>query len=184
MYIDIFVLIIFHWALFSGWKNGFIKEVFSTLGILTGLIVAGLLYLYCGDILFAVVGSETNMMLSIGAFLLFWIALPLVFGLIANILTSAIKGMQLGIPNSLLGSLFSVAKFTLLVSCAFNMMHKLDILDESKTADSKTFQPALQILPFIEQEAEISRTVKTTIGNLTETDTIWVDMLKKEKEDE
>lgn len=177
MYIDIFILIMLAWAVFSGWRNGFIKEVFSTLGILAGLVLAGVLYLYWGDTLFAVTGSETNMTLSIGAFLLLWIALPLVLGLAANIITSAIKGMQLGIPNSILGVIFSVTKFALVISCAFNMLSKLNILDESKTADSKCYKSAVGLLPFLDSESGISSKVKETIEN---SDTIWVNMLKEE----
>ena len=103
MYLDIFICIILLWAVISGWRNGFVKEAFSTVGIIIGLLLAGLAYLYFGGDFLAIEGSETNMVLSIGAFILLWICLPLFLGLIANILTKAIKGMSLGVVNSLLG---------------------------------------------------------------------------------
>lgn len=180
MYIDIFLLILFHWAMFSGWKNGLIKEVFSTLGILAGLILAGVVYYFFGDTLFAVEGSETNMLLSIGAFILLWIALPIVLGLAGSLLTSALKGLKLGIPNSILGALLSIVKFALIASCALNMMSYLNILDESKTADSKLYEPAVSILPFIDRETGITDNVKEKLESVSISDTIWVNMLKDE----
>ena len=120
MYIDLFICAILAWAVFSGWRNGFLKELFSTMGIIIGLIIAAVLYFYLASDYLAITGTETNQVLNIVAFLILWIILPLGLGLVANILTAAIKGMQLGIPNSILGMIFSVAKFILLTSCLLN----------------------------------------------------------------
>ena len=49
-------------------------------------------------------GSETNMFTSILAFFLLWVIVPIALGMAANLLTAAIKGMCLGLPNSLLGA--------------------------------------------------------------------------------
>lgn len=178
MYIDIFIGVLLVWAIFSGWRNGFVKELFSTIGIIAGLLLAAVVYLYFGDTVFAVNGSEANMVLSIGAFLLIWIALPLVFGLIATVITGAIKGLQLGIPNSLLGMLFSLAKFVLIISCALNMMLQLDILDKAKIKDSVLFEPAVHLLPFIDKETGITDSVKEGLDQITLPDTVWIEMDK------
>ena len=44
MFIDLFIVILFVWALFSGWRNGFLKEVVSAGGFIVGLLVAALFY--------------------------------------------------------------------------------------------------------------------------------------------
>ena len=48
MYIDIFLLILFVWAVVNGWLNGFIKEALNTLGIITGLAIAAIIYATLG----------------------------------------------------------------------------------------------------------------------------------------
>ncbi|MBR4936637.1 MAG: CvpA family protein, partial [Bacteroidaceae bacterium] len=104
--IDLFLIVLLLWSLFSGWRNGFIKEVVSTVGFLVGLFVAATCYTTLGEYL-AVNGSETNQVTSIIAFFILWIIVPIALGFAANVLTRAIKGMQLGIPNSLLGAVIS-----------------------------------------------------------------------------
>ena len=112
------------------------------------------------------------MVLSVGMFLILWILLPLVFGLVANVLTRAIKGFQLGFFNSLLGVVFSVGKFALLLSCVLNMMTALDILGESKKAESHLYQPATQLLPFVSQQVEKQHNQAV---QSEKNDTLWVD---------
>ena len=100
MYLDIFICVLLLWAVISGWRNGFVKEAFSTVGLIVGLVLAGVAYLCFGEDFLAIKGSDTNMVLSIGAFILLWICLPLFLGLVANILTKAIKGM---VPDTVIG---------------------------------------------------------------------------------
>lgn len=42
--IDAFIIIVFLWSVFNGWRTGFIKEITSTLGILVGLLIAATCY--------------------------------------------------------------------------------------------------------------------------------------------
>ena len=65
--IDIFIIVVLLWALFSGWRSGFVKEVTSLIGALVGLLIAATCYSAFGEYL-AVNGSETNMVTSVIAF--------------------------------------------------------------------------------------------------------------------
>lgn len=170
MYIDIFIVVLLLWAGFMGWKNGFLKEIISTGGIVLGLIVAGLLYAWLGKDFLAVTGSSSNMVLSIIAFFILWILMPIGLGLVANILTKAMKGMKVGVPNSLLGMAFGLIKYGVLLSCVLNVMQGLGILDESRTSSSHLFKPVCAILPF-DQGKDSAAT-----GEDEKPDTIWVPM--------
>ena len=178
MYIDLFICVLAVWAIYNGWNNGFVKEIFSTLGIIAGLVVAAIVYNVWGKDFLAVTGSETNMVLSVGMFLILWILLPLVFGLVANVLTRAIKGFQLGFVNSLLGVVFSVGKFALLLSCVLNMMTALDILGESKKAESHLYKPAVQLLPFVSEQVEKQH---AKASETEKNDTLWVDFNRNQQ---
>ena len=181
MYIDLFICVLAVWAIYNGWNNGFVKEIFSTLGVIAGLVIAAIVYSVWGKDFLSVAGSETNMVLSVGMFLILWILLPLVFGLVANVLTRAIKGFQLGFFNSLLGVVFSVGKFALLVSCVLNMMTALDILGESKKAESHLYQPATQLLPFVSQQVEKQHNQAV---QSEKNDAFWVDFNGNQPKDE
>lgn len=154
MYLDLFICVLLLWAVFNGWRNGFLKEVFSILGVIVGLMIAISLYFYVASDYFKISGSETNQFLNIVAFFILWIVLPLGLGLIANVLTTAVKGMMLGIPNSLLGALLSVAKFAILISCILNMMGSLHILDKKVIRNSRLYEPAINIMPFVKEQAQ------------------------------
>ena len=119
--IDLFVIILVLWAAFSGWRNGFLKEIISSAGFLIGLFVAATCYATLGKYL-SVDGTETNMFTSIVAFFILWIIVPIALGFVANLLTKAMKGIQLGMPNSILGALVGILKYALLISCVFNAM--------------------------------------------------------------
>lgn len=155
--IDIFILILLLWAAFSGWRSGFLKEVVSTVGFLVGLFVAASCYKAFGEYL-AVNGSESNMLTSIIAFLLLWVIVPIVLGLVANILTKALQGMQLGLPNSILGAAVSVTKYLILMSCVLNVMETLHIMNTEKSESSHLYKPVTGALQFLSEGQHSHRT--------------------------
>lgn len=147
MYLDIFICVIIVFALVRGWLNGFVKEIASTVGFLLGLFVAINCYEQFGEYL-KVNGSDLNQFTSIIAFFILWIVVPIVFGLIANLITKALDITALGTVNRLLGGLVSVAKFLVLISCVLNVMVQLNILDKSRTKDSKLGDKVMWITSF------------------------------------
>lgn len=138
--IDLFIIVVLIWALISGWRNGFIKEVISTLGFLVGLIIAASCYSAFGEHL-AVNGSETNMLTSIIAFVILWIIIPIVLGAAATMLTQLLKSTFIGKVNSALGAIVSSIKFAILLGCVFTVMSALHILNKDRTTDSYLYQP-------------------------------------------
>lgn len=175
MYIDIFIAVVILWAIINGWRNGVFHELVSSLGLFVGLFVAATCYETLGEYL-SVEGSESNMMTSIAAFFILWIIVPIALGFAASLLTKVVKTMQLGMINSLLGSLVSITKFVLLISCVLNMMVSLHILNEERTQNSLLFQPICSLLGQAFDQAINSLTEPGTIMS----DTLWVDLSAKE----
>ena len=174
--IDLFILVLMIWAAFNGWRNGFIKEVVSSVGFLAGLLIAATCYSTFGEYL-AVTGTETNMFTSVVAFFLLWIVVPIVLGLVANILTKALKGMQLGLPNSILGALVSLVKYVVLISCVLNVMQALHILNEEKTVDSKLYAPVTCVLQWLWENH--GTLMPADEADTLKNDTVWVDMTNR-----
>ena len=171
--IDLFILVLIVWAAFSGWRHGLVKEIISTVGFLAGLLIAATCYGAYGEYL-AVTGTESNMFTSVVAFLLLWIVVPIVLGLVANILTSALKGMKLGTPNSILGAAVSVVKYFILLSCVLNVMEALHIMNEEKRETSKLYAPVTDALQFL-FPADSTAAEPIDDGEL-QADTVWIDM--------
>ncbi len=176
MYIDLFVGVLLLWAVFCGYRNGLIKELVSTLGILAGLIVAVLCYGKLGEYL-AVDGTEVNMATSIVAFLLLWIVVPIFLSLLAGLFTKALDVVHLGFVNRLLGVGVSCVKYALLLSCLLNAMQALHILNEERVKDSMTYKPALALMG-----KAFDQVIKPTYHHVieeTQIDTLWVDFSNK-----
>ena len=174
--IDLFILVLIVWAAFSGWRHGLVKEIISTVGLLAGLLIAATCYSAFGEYL-AVTGTESNMFTSVVAFLLLWIMVPIVLGLVANILTSALKGMKLGTPNSILGAAVSVVKYFILLSCVLNVMQALHILNEEKTEDSKLYAPVTGVLQWLWENH--GTLMPADEADTLKNDTVWVDMTNR-----
>ena len=173
MFIDIFLIVLLLWSAYSGWKQGFLKEVVSALGFLVGLLIAATCYSQLGTYL-TMAGSQLGMLTNVVAFLLLWIIVPIVLGFAANMLTKALKGMRLGLPNSLLGALVSIAKFLILISCVLNVMSGLHILDEEKTRDSRLYEPTRGLLSILFSHADITNAPVSQEDTL-QNDTLWVE---------
>lgn len=178
--IDIFIIVVLLWALFSGWRSGFVKEVTSLIGALVGLLIATTCYSAFGEYL-AVNGSETNMVTSVIAFFLLWIIVPIVLGFAANVLTKSLKGLHLGMPNSILGAVVSALKYIILLSCVLNVMQSLHILNQDKAKDSTLLAPVTDALRmcFPNDSTEQAKYAADTATVNEQPDTVWVDMHKE-----
>lgn len=152
MYLDIFIGIILIFALVRGLMNGFVKELASTIGFLVGLFVAATCYQTLGEYL-TVDGSEVNMFTSIVAFLLLWIIVPIIFGLLATLITKALDLTALGIANRIGGGILSMAKYLVLLSCVLNVMVSLNILNNERTEGSVMLEPVQFITKFAMERA-------------------------------
>lgn len=154
MYIDLFLIILFLWAVFNGWRNGFVKELLNTFGILTGLLLSLACYAFLGKYL-SVDGTKVNMVLSIIAFLILCILMPFALGFVANRFNDLMRQMKLGIANSLLGAALSTVKFLLVISFAFNIMENLHIMNPERTSASHLYTPVREFLDFVRDESKV-----------------------------
>lgn len=181
--LDIFLALVIVWALISGWRNGLIRELLSTAGYLVGLLVASLAYKWLGSYL-AVEGSQANMTTSIVAFLLLWVATPIVLGLVANLLTGAVKVLQLGWINSALGSVVSLIKFSILIGCILSVLSALGLLHADRTRGSVLYAPLSSGFSAVthtllgSDDTPAADSSDSSHDASTAADTTWVDVRK------
>ena len=168
---DILLLILLAVGFISGLFSGAVKQVISLVAFVAGFLLACIYYQTLGDILTSVLNFPT--FCKTVAFVLLWVIVPIVLGFAANIATKALKGLKLGLPNSLLGALVSVVKYVILISCVLNVMSALHILDEEKTRDSRLFEPTKGLLSMIFSQGFIQADEPAEGASVG--DTIWVE---------
>ena len=103
--VDIIIVIILLWGAWRGWRSGLIKEIFSACGFVVGLVLAAMFYGVVGEHFAPALGSgsKASFAACVLAFILIWVAVPIIFGFVANALTKGIKALHAGPLNSLLG---------------------------------------------------------------------------------
>lgn len=176
--LDLFIVVVIAWSIFSGWRSGFVKELASSAGFLVGLFIAATCYSQLGEYL-AVKGGTGSMMGAIAAFFLLWVVTPIALGLVANLLTRALKGLHLGWVNSTLGATVSLVKYIILLSCVLSAMAALHILDEERAEESVLFKPMTALFSSAAESAfaddEADEISSDTLSRYSHGDTIWLE---------
>ena len=172
--LDLFILLVIAWSLFSGWRAGLVREISSTVGYLVGLFIAATCYASFGSYL-SVSGSRSAMFTSLIAFALLWILVPVVLGFVANLLTRTLRGLHLGWLNSTLGAAVSLVKFSILLGCLLSAMSALGILNEERTASSRLYAPFRSVFSAAVDQV-IPHANSTAPADTTDTDTTWIEV--------
>lgn len=114
--IELLCLAILLYGAFRGWKNGLVKEVISFVGFFLGFFIA---YEYYKRSEVGVVG-----------FLLIWIGIPLILGMIAWLITKVLnKIIVVSTLNKLLGAAAGFLKYAFLIGC---VILAIDYVREAK----------------------------------------------------
>lgn len=175
--LDLFILIVIAWSIFSGWRNGLIREILSTGGLLVGLLGASMVYTYFGQFLAVATGSKVSVALNIVAFFLLWIIIPLVLGFVATLLTKFVRKLHLGLPNAVGGAAVAFVKYGILLSCLLSAMHSLGLLNEERAEKSVLYAPVSHFLGSV-LASEISHNAQSN-DSLQQSqkerpDTVWI----------
>lgn len=112
---DIIVYLALAWAVFNGWKRGFLLQMLSLLAVVAALYFAT----QYGTELERILGLEVGVSGVVGFIIIFVVAL-IVISVGAYVLRAVFRFAGLGMFDVLLGILFSVAKVGLIVSVLFS----------------------------------------------------------------
>ena len=102
--IELLCLVMLLYGTWRGWRNGLVKEVISFTGIFLGFYIAYHFYKRAD--------------VGVLGFLLIWIGVPLVLGLIAWMVTKLLdKMVVISTMNKVLGAAAGFLKFAFLLGC-------------------------------------------------------------------
>ena len=130
--IELLCLAVLLYGAFRGWKNGLVKEVISFVGFFLGFFIA---YEYYKRAEVGVLG-----------FLLIWIGIPLVLGVIAWLVTKVIdKIIVVNTLNRLLGAAAGFLKYAFLIGC---VILAIDYVREAKNKlEENPVVKVLEVVP-------------------------------------
>ncbi len=150
--IDIIIAVILLFGLVKGYMKGLFIEITSLVGLVLGVYGAIHFSYYLADILKNSVTwdeSAIQIVAFAGTFLI--ILLALVF--LGKALTKIAETIFLGFFNKLLGAIFGVLKYALILSVVFliydQISDSLKFINKEKSEESILYQPVKNLAPTI-----------------------------------
>ena len=128
-YLDIIIGLIFFYGLFKGFNRGLIIEAASLLSIIIGILGA-LTFTPIIESLLSYFLSDEKLPSSIILFTVTLILIVLSVNIFARNLTKFIKMVSLGGINKVLGGIFGVSKYILLISIFFVFVDQFSFMFE------------------------------------------------------
>ena len=144
MIIDIAFIIVLILAIFKGLRKGLILGIFSLLAFIIGLAAALKLSVILADYLKNNAGSFSKW-LPLISFMLVFIAVIFLVGLLARIIKKTIRFAMLGWLDSLGGMILYVTIYTIIFSIFLFFTEKLFLIQQSTIHDSKVY---LYVVPW------------------------------------
>ena len=139
--IDWILVVLLLLGAIRGWRTGLIKQVVSLGGLIAGLLIAKLCYAMVGDAIAPHIDNHTTLA-HVLAFILIWIAVPVILGVLGEILTTVLdKLFVLGTVNSILGALLGLIKFQFIIGALIWVLCATKIIGENTMQQSVLCAP-------------------------------------------
>ncbi|RDK88642.1 CvpA family protein [Marinirhabdus gelatinilytica] len=176
--IDVVLGIILLIALVVGFRKGLFVALASLIGVILGVYCA----VYFSGFAAGYIAGWTDwneQTVNLTAFAATFLIVVLLISLAGKALTKIADFAALGIVNKLLGAVFNVLKFALIISVVFmfvNASPSFSILSEEKREDSVLYTPVASLAPLI-----VPYILKGVDGFETEEETSQPEEISEEK---
>lgn len=152
---DIIVYIALAWAVFNGWRRGFLLQLLSFVSVVAGFYFAAKYGAQVGIFL-----GLDNSTAAIAGFLIIFLASLVVITVVGHLLRAVLRFSGLGVADVLLGILFSVAKTGLVVGIMFSWLATINKdytwVERQTIEQSHWFTPMVHVIdtltPYIENQ--------------------------------
>ena len=154
---DIIVYLSLAWAVFNGWRRGFLLQMLSLLAVVAALFFAT----QYGSELERILGIDIGVQGVVG-FIVIFVAAMILIAVSGYVLRAVFRFAGLGAIDVLLGILFSVAKVALIVSVLFswfdNAKKSYEWASRECVAESRWYEPVKgitdKLTPYFEELAD------------------------------
>ena len=145
---DILLLILLAVGFIIGLFSGAVKQVISLAAFVIGFIIACLYYQRVGEMLDSFLSIP--MLSKVVAFFLLWIIVPVVAELVSKLLTSLLdKLCVMGMLNRLLGGIFGLAKYALVLGALIWFFSSTHMIKEETMQKSKLCRPLKAVPEYV-----------------------------------
>lgn len=152
MVFDLIFLAVFVWAAYRGFTKGFVIQAATFAALVIGIFGAVKFSGYTT----AILAEKTKMdgeYLPIISFALTFIAIVILVHLLSRVLEKLIDAVALGFVNRLAGAIFSLIKFTLIMSGILVVLNTINehspFLPVEEVEKSKLYRPLSSVAPSI-----------------------------------
>ncbi len=150
--IDIIIAVILLFGLVKGYMKGLFIEITSLVGLVLGVYGALHFSFYLSDVLKDNVSWDESM-IQIVAFAGTFIIILLALVFLGKALTKIAETIFLGFFNKILGAVFGVLKYALILSIVFliydQINSSLKFLNKEKAKESVLYEPVMNLAPTI-----------------------------------
>jgi membrane protein required for colicin V production len=150
MVFDIIFIIVFCWAAFRGFTKGFIVQIASLAALIIGILGAIKFSSFLCEILKARFNWHTEY-LPIFSFAIIFIAIVVLVHILAKLLEKLADLTALSFINQLLGAIFSMIKYALIISVFLVLLNSLNsktkFLPEKQIKSSVLYAPISILAP-------------------------------------
>lgn len=119
--IDLITALVALWAIWCGWRRGFVMQVLGLLGIFIAIWLAAQFGGRCGEMLHL---DEAYSLA--GGFAVVLVVALIGIGIISRLMRKLLKFVGFGGFDALLGIVISLAKYLLLLSIIYSTFHRLN----------------------------------------------------------
>lgn len=152
--LDLIVALVLVWALFDGWRRGFVLQLCSLAGLGVGIWLAVRYGALAGLWL-----RLDPQIASVGGFVAVLVVAMIAVGLCGMVIRALFRMVGFGLPDRLLGVAVAVVKYALLLSLLFSAFDRIDeerrLISRETIEESKCYRPvaglADRIFPLVEQ---------------------------------
>ena len=145
---DLIVYVALAWAVFNGWRRGFLLQMLSLVAV-AAAVYLGIRFGVELGVMIGLEGTSTQ----IGGFIAIFFGALIAIAVVGLFVRGVFRLAGLGIVDTLLGILFSVAKMLLIVSVLFSwfgaLNHDYKLASQEKIASSRWFEPVSGVIDYI-----------------------------------
>ena len=154
---DVIVYIALAWAVFNGWRRGFLLQLVSLVALIAGLMLAAKYGAYVGSLM----GLDSPTAAIVG-FLVIFLAALVAITIVGHLLRAVLRFSGLGVADVLLGILFSVLKIGLVVGVLFSWLAAINRdytwVEKQTIEQSRWFVPVVRVtdtlMPYFEEQLD------------------------------
>lgn len=146
--VDIIFLLILALGIISGYRQGFVSQIVSIIGLVLGYVIARELYLKVSDQFVSQYIENTDIS-SVVSFFAIWLIIIILTGVFGTILSGILDKISLGWLNRFIGSLIGALKYIFLLSLVVGILDTFDtdsqIISETNKSESLLYSPTKRI---------------------------------------